>query len=70
MQNRSFLITGQNLTVKNSVEIVLQNKKISLSKSSEKKIKDSRNLVEKWINEGKIIYGITTGFGEFKDVRI
>ncbi|MBL8006125.1 MAG: histidine ammonia-lyase [Ignavibacteria bacterium] len=70
MQNRSFIITGQNLTVKNSVEIVLQNKKISLSKSSEKKIKDSRNLVEKWINEGKIIYGITTGFGEFKDVRI
>ncbi|MCY7361298.1 MAG: histidine ammonia-lyase [Ignavibacteria bacterium] len=70
MQKRNFLITGDNLTVKNSIEIIIQNHRISLSKLSEKKIISSRKLVEKWINNDEIIYGITTGFGEFKDVKI
>lgn len=70
MPNKEFLITGENLTVKNSVETVLNNTKISLSRASEKKILKSRKLVDKWISEDKIIYGITTGFGEFKDVKI
>ena len=70
MQKKEFLITGENLTVKNSVEAVLNNTKISLSSVSEKKILSSRKLVEKWITKEEVIYGITTGFGEFKDVRI
>ncbi|MEO6693975.1 MAG: histidine ammonia-lyase [Ignavibacteria bacterium] len=70
MQRSNFLITGYNLNVENSIETVLTNRKISLSKSSLKKIKASRNLVEKWIANGEAIYGITTGFGEFKDVKI
>ena len=69
-QKKEFLITGENLTVKNSVEAVLNNTKISLSSVSEKKILSSRKLVEKWITKEEVIYGITTGFGEFKDVRI
>ena len=70
MQKKEFLITGESLTVKNSVEAVLNNTKISLSSVSEKKILSSRKLVEKWITKEEVIYGITTGFGEFKDVRI
>lgn len=70
MQKRNFLITGDNLTVENSTELILTNQKISLSRSSAKKIISSRNLVEKWIKNDEIIYGITTGFGEFKDVKI
>jgi histidine ammonia-lyase len=70
MQKRKFLITGENLTVKNSIEIVLNNQKISLSPASSRKINASRKLVEKWISESEIVYGVTTGFGEFKDVKI
>lgn len=70
MQKRNFLITGYNLTVENSVRIVITNQTISLSKGSVKKIIASRKLVEKWIADDKVIYGITTGFGEFKDVKI
>ncbi|MDZ4711723.1 MAG: histidine ammonia-lyase [bacterium] len=70
MQKRNFLITGKNLTVENSVNIVLTSQKISLSKSSRQKIISSRKLVEKWIARDEVIYGITTGFGEFKDVKI
>ncbi|MEO8209525.1 MAG: histidine ammonia-lyase [bacterium] len=70
MQKRNFLITGNNLTVENSVKIVILNQSISLSKSSVSKINLSRKLVEKWIANDEVIYGITTGFGEFKDVKI
>ncbi len=70
MQKRSFPVDGNNLTVENSVQIVISNQNISLSRSSEKKIAASRELVEKWISGDEVIYGITTGFGEFKDVKI
>jgi len=70
MQKSNFLITGNNLTVENSIEVILTNRKISLSKLSVKKILASRKLVEKWIANEEVIYGITTGFGEFKDVKI
>lgn len=34
------------------------------------RINDSRTLVEQWVNENETIYGVTTGFGEFANVRI
>lgn len=70
MQKKIIQITGKNLTVRNSIETVLGNHTISLAKSAERKILASRRLVEKWISDDKAIYGITTGFGEFKDVKI
>lgn len=70
MQNKNFLVTGNNLTVENSIKIILSNQTISLSRTSEKKIQSSRKLVERWIKTNEVIYGITTGFGEFKDIKI
>jgi histidine ammonia-lyase len=35
-----------------------------------KKINAARALVQEWIESGEIVYGITTGFGEFANVRI
>jgi len=70
MSKKDFLLTGKNLTVENSVNIILENRKIELSKDSVNKIRRTRNLVENWIKNNEIIYGITTGFGEFKDVKI
>lgn len=65
-----YYINGNNLTVEKSNDIIISGKKIKLTRDSEKKIKASRKLVEQWINTGEIVYGITTGFGEFKDIRI
>ncbi len=70
MPVKNFLITGNTLTVENSVKIVLENKNLSLSKASVNKINASRKLVEKWIEDDEVIYGITTGFGQFKDIKI
>lgn len=70
MGKNDFIIDGSNLTVENSISIVRSGLKLKLHPASLKKIKASRKLVEEWISKDEIIYGITTGFGEFKNVKI
>ena len=41
-----------------------------LTEGSEKRIRATRRLVEKWVEDEKTIYGITTGFGALSDVAI
>lgn len=40
---------------------------ISMTKNSEDAVKKSRERVEDVINKGKVVYGITTGFGKFSE---
>jgi len=43
---------------------------IRISEEAKLKIARSRELVEEWVERGEIIYGITTGFGEFANINI
>ena len=36
---------------------------VSFSDSYKNRINTSRRLIEKWVDENKVIYGVTTGFG-------
>jgi histidine ammonia-lyase len=56
-------LDGMNLTIDDLFEVVKGNNEVKLSEESKKKIITSRKLVEKWISENKVIYGITTGCG-------
>ncbi|MBZ0204287.1 MAG: histidine ammonia-lyase [Ignavibacteria bacterium] len=64
------LLNGENLTIPLAKKIVDKNLAIGLSPSAKQNIKRSRDVIEKWIKAGEVIYGVTTGFGEFKDVKI
>jgi len=44
--------------------------KAAIKKQAVAKINKSRALVEKWIETDEAVYGVTTGFGEFSNVRI
>jgi histidine ammonia-lyase len=44
--------------------------KISLAPTAKKAMQRSRALVEQWLASDEVIYGVTTGFGEFANVRI
>jgi histidine ammonia-lyase len=44
--------------------------KLALAPSAKKAMQRSRSLVEEWLNNNEVIYGVTTGFGEFANVRI
>lgn len=63
-------INGQNLTLKNLVDISSFGKKVHLDKDAKDKVKKSREIVESIERDKKIVYGITTGFGKFANVTI
>lgn len=63
-------LTGHKLTIKDLRGILFNNEKVSLSDEALKKVANSREAVEKIVREGRIVYGINTGFGKFSDVAI
>lgn len=67
---RKLLIDGKSLTI----ELVMQisqsekgNPKVELSAQAIEAVQHSANAVGRLVNEGIVAYGITTGFGAFKD---
>lgn len=58
------------MTLEDLVCIARQDAKVSITENSEKRIVESRELIEKWVREEKVIYGITTGFGAMSTVTI
>jgi|YelNatPaOPRAMG01_1025707.scaffolds.fasta_scaffold00220_53 histidine ammonia-lyase len=70
MKNNILIIDGNSLTLDKIEFFLKENPKIVIAKNSLEKIKRSRNLVDKWVERGESIYGVTTGFGEFSNVKI
>jgi histidine ammonia-lyase len=58
------------MTLEDLISISREGAKVQLTKESEKRIVSTRKLVEKWVQDERIIYGITTGFGALSDVTI
>jgi histidine ammonia-lyase len=58
------------MTLEDLVRISREGAKVRLAETSEKRILDARRLIETWIQKGKTIYGVTTGFGALSDVII
>lgn len=68
---RDFIIVdGNNLTIEEVVKVAREGIEIKLSEQARENIIRSRKTVEKLIDEGRVIYGINTGFGKFSEVAI
>lgn len=64
------IIDGKSLTVEKVVAVARFGAKVRINESAIERMKKSRALVEKIIDEGRVAYGISTGFGDFSKVRI
>lgn len=64
------IIDGDTLDLESFIEVTRKGKKVALSDLAEKKIKRARALVDKFVEEERVVYGITTGFGKFSDVVV
>lgn len=60
-------LDGESLTISKVVDVARKNQKVGIDKRALAKLEKCRRLVEKFVEEEKIIYGITTGFGAFKN---
>ncbi len=63
-------LDGNSLNLQGFVDIAVHQQKVSLAEEAKEKIQESRDLVERYVNEERVAYGITTGFGKFSDVAI
>ena len=66
----SVVIDGETLTIDNVVEVARNKANVSVSSSSWKKINSCRDMLEEKISNHEVMYGITTGIGEFSEVTL
>lgn len=70
MASKKLIIDGKSLTLDKIEYFLQENPSVVLSSDAKKNVIKARKLIDKWVDEGKVIYGVTTGFGEFANVSI
>ncbi|HHY39188.1 MAG TPA: histidine ammonia-lyase [Clostridia bacterium] len=63
-------VQGKNLAIEDVVEVALHNVRTRLSEEAIPLMEASRAFVLRSLEEGRAIYGVTTGFGRFSQVLI
>jgi histidine ammonia-lyase len=64
------ILDGNSLTLEDFIRIVRGGFRVELSEEAMKRVEKARSLVDRFVQEEKVVYGITTGFGKFSDVVI
>ena len=70
MDPKTVYIDGNSLTLLDIVNVARNHFKVSLTEVAKAAIIKARTFVEKKLEEGKVIYGLTTGFGEFQKILV
>ena len=63
-------ISGSPISLAQLNAVATGNERIELTDESRDRIRRSRAVVEKILEQGQVIYGISTGFGKLSDVKI
>ena len=57
-------LNGHSLKLEDIIQVARNKKKIALDRSAVAFVERGSRMVRSWVDEGKTIYGITTGFGD------
>ncbi len=57
-------IDGEHLSLEDVINVARHYYDVAIDNSAFENIENSRKVVEKFAEEEKVIYGVTTGFGE------
>ncbi|MGQ9558716.1 MAG: histidine ammonia-lyase [Desulfurispora sp.] len=66
----ALFIDGNSLTIEQVLAVAGQNMPVSLSVVGKANLLRARRLVEKIVEDGLTVYGVTTGFGKFSEVTV
>ena len=64
------VLSSKKITLEDLINVTRRGYKVKISDEAYEKIDKARALVDKYVEEGKVSYGITTGFGKFAEVSI
>ncbi len=67
---KNHILDGNRLTILQVIDLAYETARARLSPTAKRKIVQARGLVDRWITKGETVYGVTTGFGEFSNVRV
>jgi len=63
-------LTGTDLTIDNVIEVARGRREVALDPQAADRMRASRAVIDRLVDEGATVYGVTTGFGDLADVRI
>ncbi len=66
----SLKLDGHTLTIEDVENVAQRTTPVQLSEQAMEQLRNSRKVVEDFLERREVVYGITTGFGKFKDVYI
>ena len=64
----TYVITGKGLTIEDVVNVARHDEKVELHPDAMERMRKCREMLEEKIAANEIMYGITTGIGEFSEV--
>lgn len=67
---KKLILDGNSLTIDAVYQLATSPGRLEIRSSAKQKMRASRRVVERWVESGEKIYGVTTGFGEFSNVSI
>jgi len=67
---KEILLGIDGMSLEDLVAIAREGYTVRLTKESKDRIINARKMIEKWVKEERVIYGVTTGFGALSDVTI
>jgi histidine ammonia-lyase len=66
----ALLIDGRSLTLRDYLEVVFERRPVALDGEARGRVRESRAVIERLVESGAAVYGVTTGFGQLSDTRI
>ncbi|MGA9364775.1 MAG: histidine ammonia-lyase [Bacteroidota bacterium] len=67
---KPIILDGNSLSIADVYSVASRGTPVKLGAASAKKVEASQQLVEQWVASNEVIYGVTTGFGAFANVRV
>lgn len=67
---RTVALDGNSLTLQDLIDISEKKANVTLLDEARNKVTAAREVVDKIVVDNKVVYGVTTGFGQFSDVVI
>jgi len=63
-------LSGQRLSLEQVEAVAVDGEKVALSPEAFQKMEASRAVIDKIVEEGRVVYGVSTGFGKLANVNI
>ena len=66
----NILELGRRISIRDCMDVIKGRKIITFSDDYKKRVQRAEEVLQQWIDEGKVIYGVTTGFGSLSTLNI